>query len=166
MHQIRVHLQWLGHPITNDSFYNTDAWGPSRGKNGEYGKSLEDLIVAVDLEHQRINHIISGDGTQAFNPDDDPDRERRDKIAIKALEHYYTQEGWQEKVDEYNQDKKGLKEKTMQPIEDCFDCMNPTHDPTPSEQMIYLHALRYKVNNECSFETKMPVWAKESWTED
>ena len=26
MHQIRVHLQWLGHPIVNDPIYNHPAW--------------------------------------------------------------------------------------------------------------------------------------------
>lgn len=32
MHQIRVHLQYLGHPIVGDPVYNTTAWGPFRGK--------------------------------------------------------------------------------------------------------------------------------------
>uniref|UniRef100_A0A8B9G7W1 Pseudouridine synthase n=1 Tax=Amazona collaria TaxID=241587 RepID=A0A8B9G7W1_9PSIT len=34
-HQIRVHLQFLGHPIVNDPIYNMEAWGPDRGKGGE-----------------------------------------------------------------------------------------------------------------------------------
>lgn len=34
-HQLRVHLQFLGHPIANDPIYNsTLAWGESRGKGG------------------------------------------------------------------------------------------------------------------------------------
>ena len=53
MHQIRVHLQWLGkvtvgcvllllgmvihsgYPIVNDPLYNNLAWGPCKGKQGQ-----------------------------------------------------------------------------------------------------------------------------------
>ncbi|CAZ83861.1 unnamed protein product [Tuber melanosporum] len=35
-HQIRVHLQFLGHPIINDPIYcNRNVWGPALGKGGE-----------------------------------------------------------------------------------------------------------------------------------
>lgn len=34
MHQIRVHLQWLGHPIIDDPIYNHEAWGPGKGQGG------------------------------------------------------------------------------------------------------------------------------------
>ncbi|KAK3703969.1 hypothetical protein QZH41_009886, partial [Actinostola sp. cb2023] len=34
MHQIRVHLQWLGYPIIDDPIYNSPAWGENRGKGG------------------------------------------------------------------------------------------------------------------------------------
>ncbi|POY70497.1 hypothetical protein BMF94_6411 [Rhodotorula taiwanensis] len=38
-HQIRVHLQFLGHPIANDPIYqNTAAWGASGGKGGVFGE--------------------------------------------------------------------------------------------------------------------------------
>ncbi len=33
-HQIRVHLQYLGYPILNDTMYNSEVWGPERGKGG------------------------------------------------------------------------------------------------------------------------------------
>ncbi|TKA56452.1 hypothetical protein B0A53_02023 [Rhodotorula sp. CCFEE 5036] len=37
-HQIRVHLQFLGHPIANDPIYqNTAAWGATGGKGGVFG---------------------------------------------------------------------------------------------------------------------------------
>lgn len=42
-HQIRVHLQFLGYPIKHDTIYNTDAWGPEKGKNANYGKSVEQV---------------------------------------------------------------------------------------------------------------------------
>ncbi|GAA5877462.1 hypothetical protein JCM3774_001619 [Rhodotorula dairenensis] len=37
-HQIRVHLQFLGHPIANDPIYqNSAAWGATGGKGGVFG---------------------------------------------------------------------------------------------------------------------------------
>lgn len=36
-HQIRVHLQYLGHPIINDPIYSSpDIWGKNLGKDGEF----------------------------------------------------------------------------------------------------------------------------------
>ncbi len=46
-HQIRVHLQWLGYPIVNDPLYNTDIWGPLRGKQGDFGKPEEEVSIIL-----------------------------------------------------------------------------------------------------------------------
>lgn len=44
-HQIRVHLQYLGHPIVNDPIYSSpDVWGPCLGKNGKFDK---DSVVEI-----------------------------------------------------------------------------------------------------------------------
>ncbi|XP_030306930.1 RNA pseudouridylate synthase domain-containing protein 2 isoform X2 [Calypte anna] len=51
-HQIRVHLQFLGHPIVNDPIYNTQAWGPDRGRAGRIGKTDEELLKALVEEHR------------------------------------------------------------------------------------------------------------------
>ncbi|BFZ12875.1 hypothetical protein BsWGS_15914 [Bradybaena similaris] len=51
-HQIRVHLQYLGYPILNDGFYNSDAWGPSRGKNGVYELPYDQVCERILAEHQ------------------------------------------------------------------------------------------------------------------
>ncbi|NXF10144.1 RUSD2 protein, partial [Smithornis capensis] len=51
MHQIRVHLQYLGYPIVNDPIYNMEAWGPDRGKGGKIGKTDEELLKALVEEH-------------------------------------------------------------------------------------------------------------------
>ncbi|KAK7498904.1 hypothetical protein BaRGS_00009996 [Batillaria attramentaria] len=50
-HQIRVHLQFLGHPIVNDPYYNSPAWGPLRGKGGHCDTSFEELCNKIMAEH-------------------------------------------------------------------------------------------------------------------
>lgn len=46
-HQIRVHLQFLGHPIQNDPIYcNRRVWGESLGKGGEGND--EDIITRLN----------------------------------------------------------------------------------------------------------------------
>merc|ERR1711892_1251057 len=45
MHQIRVHLQFLGFPISNDPLYNCqEIFGQDKGKGGNFGKSREQLV--------------------------------------------------------------------------------------------------------------------------
>lgn len=45
MHQIRVHLQWLGYPIIGDPIYNhLEAFGLSRGKNGNYPETDQVIL--------------------------------------------------------------------------------------------------------------------------
>lgn len=46
-HQIRVHLQYLGHVIANDSTYNDAAWGPERGKGGVDLTCIQGIVEGV-----------------------------------------------------------------------------------------------------------------------
>lgn len=51
-HQIRVHLQYLGHPIANDPIYqNSAAWGSSGGKGGVY--SSVESKAAIEARRER-----------------------------------------------------------------------------------------------------------------
>ncbi|CCD26061.2 bifunctional DRAP deaminase/tRNA pseudouridine synthase RIB2 NDAI_0G02840 [Naumovozyma dairenensis CBS 421] len=49
-HQIRVHLQYLGHPIANDVIYSDPTiWGPTLGRNGiEEAKGFDKYISKLD----------------------------------------------------------------------------------------------------------------------
>lgn len=47
-HQLRVHLQYLGHPITNDPIYsNTRVFGPDLGRNSSTAEEDEDIITRL-----------------------------------------------------------------------------------------------------------------------
>ncbi|XP_038067185.1 RNA pseudouridylate synthase domain-containing protein 2-like [Patiria miniata] len=51
MHQIRVHLQYLGYPIVNDPLYNNPVWGTQLGKGGDIPHTDEDLLTELIKQH-------------------------------------------------------------------------------------------------------------------
>jgi len=57
MHQIRVHLQYLGYPIVNDPLYNHVVFGSEKGKNGNIGKTDEELIRDLISIHNAENWL-------------------------------------------------------------------------------------------------------------
>lgn len=59
MHQIRVHLQYLGYPIVNDPLYNHPVFGPEKGKGGITGKTDEQLIQELITIHNAENWLGS-----------------------------------------------------------------------------------------------------------
>ncbi|XP_050390895.1 uncharacterized protein LOC126810023 [Patella vulgata] len=59
-HQIRVHLQYLGHPIVNDPFYNSEAWGPNRGKGGIIENTEKEVADAILKEHN-VGQWVEGE---------------------------------------------------------------------------------------------------------
>ncbi|KAG8862623.1 hypothetical protein FRB96_001182 [Tulasnella sp. 330] len=59
-HQIRVHLQFIGHPIANDPVYSDPkVWGPSRGLGGLPSEPRADAPVAGVVDSP-ANHCEAG----------------------------------------------------------------------------------------------------------
>ena len=63
MHQIRVHLQYLGYPVVNDPLYNHRVFGPEKGKGGKIGKSDDQLIQDLISIHNAENWLGMDDNT-------------------------------------------------------------------------------------------------------
>lgn len=62
MHQIRVHLQYLGYPVVNDPLYNHTVFGPEKGRGGNIGKTDEELIRDLINIHNAENWLgMDGD---------------------------------------------------------------------------------------------------------
>eukprot|EP00096_Caligus_rogercresseyi_P014627 TRINITY_DN712_c3_g1_i1.p1 TRINITY_DN712_c3_g1~~TRINITY_DN712_c3_g1_i1.p1 ORF type:complete len:383 (+),score=127.69 TRINITY_DN712_c3_g1_i1:592-1740(+) len=73
MHQIRVHLQFLGYPVINDPLYNHPVFGPLKGKGGNIGKTDEELIADLISIHNAENWLgmeeaSSGSGNGGGSP--------------------------------------------------------------------------------------------------
>merc|ERR1712059_90055 len=59
MHQIRVHLQYLGYPIDNDPLYNSSIFGPEKGRMGQLDKTREQLLEDLVKFHTVENWVQS-----------------------------------------------------------------------------------------------------------
>lgn len=70
MHQIRVHLQYLGYPVVNDPLYNHVVFGPQKGKGGNIEKTDEELVRDLISIHNAENWLgMDGDSEMSlFKP--------------------------------------------------------------------------------------------------
>ncbi|XP_040565015.1 pseudouridylate synthase RPUSD2 isoform X3 [Lepeophtheirus salmonis] len=69
MHQIRVHLQFLGYPVINDPLYNHAVFGPLKGKGGNIGKTDDELIQDLIFIHNAENWLgIDDNSPSAGSP--------------------------------------------------------------------------------------------------
>uniref|UniRef100_A0A914ZR32 Pseudouridine synthase n=1 Tax=Parascaris univalens TaxID=6257 RepID=A0A914ZR32_PARUN len=138
-HQIRVHLQYLGFPIVDDELYNTDVWGPQKGKNAEYGKSYEELCKDITTAHR----------SSLWHETIDPDYEER-------MQKFADGEVQAEPEDLRAEDRPDY-----DPI--CLGCNVTKRNASASHFMLHLHCLKYETSK-WSFSTRLPEWAIEPKT--
>lgn len=70
MHQIRVHLQYLGYPIVNDPLYNHTVFGPSKGKGGDIGDKTNDQLIQDLIRIHTAENFIALDSTEGLDIND------------------------------------------------------------------------------------------------
>ena len=156
MHQIRVHLQFLGYPILNDPIYNKpDVWGESNGKGGTT-EPVAEILAALERgrkdsilksrQHESSNNVASGNGDN-----------------IGSNQHNYENESdtISNKIPPKKQ-KLCFGEGNPSYDSECTECQNPIPDPKPNELCIYLHALSYKGPG-WEYKTSTPEWANADW---
>uniref|UniRef100_A0A8C6R2T1 Pseudouridylate synthase RPUSD2 n=1 Tax=Nannospalax galili TaxID=1026970 RepID=A0A8C6R2T1_NANGA len=172
-HQIRVHLQFLGHPILNDPIYNSAAWGPSRGQGGHIPKTDEELLRDLVAEHQakqslNVLDLCEDDLASGLTESTAPPLElakdsleelataaqKIDGVAEVASQDLDTPQEAAE-ADVMNQETDSL----------CTECRLMRQDPLPQDLVMFLHALRYK-GPDFEYVSPMPTWAQDDWQED
>ncbi len=158
MHQIRVHLQYLGFPIVNDPLYNApDIWGSLNGQYGQYEYSnefvIETFIKRHSCEYWLLNDIDNEDETINLNGkrvieedeekiNDDVKRKKTNETTTATID-----------VNDENAVKTYIKEH-------CFECLNRFREPSPDELVMFLHALQYKISDLATFTSSLPEWAQ------
>nr|XP_039260815.1 RNA pseudouridylate synthase domain-containing protein 2-like [Styela clava] len=145
-HQIRVHLQYLGYPISNDQIYNSPAWGDERFTLGPINKNLGD--VKTELSERKKWLVLMSSVHKTMAEDEklksgrkNPAKNDKDPTTASLI-----------------QQKKFEDEGFVPYKADCEECIYPLPDPSPENMVMFLHAYKYKGPN-WSFETKLPEWA-------
>jgi len=158
MHQIRVHLQYLGFPIVNDPLYNApDIWGSLNGQYGQYQYSneyvIETFIKRHSCEYWLLNDIDNEDET--INLNGKRVIEEDEELLNDDVKRKKTEEETTETIDvnDDNAIKTYIKEH-------CFECLNRFREPSPDELVMFLHALQYKISDVTTFTSSLPEWAE------
>lgn len=184
-HQIRVHLQYLGHPIVNDPIYNTEAWGPNRGKKGEISKTNEELLRTLIEEHKSKQsldildvaddnllilksghseeaHPCSASVSNTLPVDADPACTPQDEVSTIVKDC----DGEKEESLVKNTSSADTEGKGQGLVDSlCGECKLIRPDPSPKDMIMYLHAMRYK-GDDFDYLAELPEWAKDHWIED
>lgn len=187
-HQIRVHLQYLGYPIVNDPVYNTDAWGPNKGKGGDIGKTDKELLRALVEEHlskeslsildvveEDLKPIVGDKAPETLrncavpaevtpgnvNSVHTEESESEDRSTVLACSQNSVPEVQTHKI-ETGETCSAENQDAIDPL--CDECKIVRPDPSPQSLVMYLHAVRYK-GAEFEYCSKMPAWAQEDWKE-
>lgn len=167
MHQIRVHLQYLGYPIKNDPLYNDTIFGPEKGREGKFGKTDEQLVQDLIIAHNAENWLKTDEdipllpGVVSDINDTKLLESPRQETISDCLKSMFTNISTQTGIDlpdmTYDKNKESI-----DPY--CQECKINYKDPQPKELMMYLHALKYS-GPDWEYETPMPVWADVNWNE-
>ncbi|KAF8937431.1 hypothetical protein BGZ47_009053 [Haplosporangium gracile] len=134
-HQIRVHLQWLGYPITNDPLYhNTEIWGARNGQGGITMEAEEELVKKLLARTEAEDELDHALATSSLNNNSETATDA--EAGNGSSEH--------------------------QKAEFCSICQLPSRaDPELEKRIMYLHAWKYQAKD-WMFETELPDWAKET----
>ncbi|KRG03703.1 RNA pseudouridylate synthase domain-containing protein 2 isoform X1 [Drosophila mojavensis] len=160
MHQIRVHLQYLGYPIVNDPLYNHEVFGPLKGRGGDTGgKSDDQLISDLISIHNAENWLGIDKEIAAYStknqdvtaPNTNDDNQTLIKSTRDSKVTIWTQTS-HEPADMHFDASKVTKDPH------CIECTMNYRDPNPEDLVMYLHAWKYKGVG-WEYETELPSWA-------
>ncbi|KAJ3231260.1 RNA pseudouridylate synthase domain containing protein 2 [Chytriomyces hyalinus] len=166
-HQIRVHLQFLGYPIANDPIYcNTDLWGPDLGKGGV----KDPQQVMEKIKNAKFLSDL-GDGVVDL-PSVVPAVEKVTAQQISDASEETIGSKTAATADILNINETTLDSgSSSQPADahpadafPCAECAITRPDPLPSHLRIFLHSWKYSGQG-WAYETKMPDWAEETFSE-
>lgn len=154
-HQIRVHLQFLGHPISNDPIYsNRRVFGDDLGKFDTSADKDKEIMERLS-KMGRTEVTLTPEETSTYRthlttvPNVPPGTDPSVIEEIMSREHEAAVEDYHKRKGERLSGEK------------CEVCNTPLYtDPAPHELGIFLHAIAYSdTDGNWKYRSKVPNWA-------
>lgn len=158
MHQIRVHLQYLGFPIVNDPLYNDKVFGPLKGKGGDFGGKTDEELIKELIEIHNAESFLGLDG----EPDPKVSNTIKSKVAQYSSISMPTSPNEKSSQTSYEYPDTTFDPAKMTSDDNCLECKLKYKDPNPEQLVMYLHALKYS-GPTWHYETPLPYWAEEGF---
>lgn len=189
-HQLRVHLQYLGHPILNDPLYFNEAWGPESAKGKIFKCKIDDKKIGdAVMKNHNIGLWVKGPNPRFQSRLQQVKEEEAAREAASASNNSVSESHEGEtnsakdedescevkeppskrfKANDADTEKESRPDYDPQkwiPDENCIHCQTEYIDPRPKDLIMYLHALSYK-GPDWEYRTSLPDWAQPDWQEN
>ncbi|TPX20937.1 hypothetical protein DIZ76_016834 [Coccidioides immitis] len=156
-HQLRVHLQFLGHPITNDPIYsNRRVFGRNLGKADNTGEHDQEIMARLSRMGKTETADTVGDFGFKYETFQNPPPEHMTKGGDPNVINDLLAREHDQMVNDYLR-RKGEKMSGKK----CETCGTDLYtDPGVHELGIFLHAVSYAdLAGDWKYRSKMPNWA-------
>lgn len=160
-HQIRVHAQFLGHPISNDPLYNHPVWATVDRDVLSTAQPRHYERVGGESGNVEVERVLTA--LKGARDDSEGWARWRDDVVFGTLNRQMNYETVD--VPGPNGQPAPAPPADAAPMDTdvCETCRIPLlPDPTPEELYIYLHAIKYWTD-QWSFQDELPWWASEQW---
>ncbi|KAF0977847.1 hypothetical protein FDP41_003169 [Naegleria fowleri] len=162
-HQIRIHLEALGFPISNDFFYNREFVKEMEMKEKPNEAPASNTILSCNSEQNTLKRKDI-DITDNNETKENCLQQAKKKQKCENVNEENTATGKRKTTGKKFEDE----ESKVQEYEDvCVNCnpfysaMQPFEENTPL--CIFLHSWRYELTDEWTFETPVPSWVFEKF---
>ena len=160
-HQIRVHAQWLGHPISNDPLYNHPVWASVDRDVLSTAQPRHYERVGGESGNVEVERVLAA--LKGARDDSEGWARWRDDVLFGTINRQMQYETVDVPGPNGQPAPAPPADTAPMDTEVCEVCRIPLlPDPTPDELYIYLHAIKYWTDA-WSFEDELPWWATETW---
>ncbi|XP_034472354.1 RNA pseudouridylate synthase domain-containing protein 2 isoform X2 [Drosophila innubila] len=168
MHQIRVHLQYLGYPIVNDPLYNHEVFGPLKGRGGDIGGKTDDQLINDLIAIHNAENWLGIDSNEALTLKianegtiDSPSTSKISSNVSTVTTETIKSPGLQKTVSAqtgYESPDCGFDPSKVTTDPHCLECKMNYRDPNTADLVMYLHAWKYQ-GVDWEYSTDLPSWA-------
>ncbi|XP_070067655.1 pseudouridylate synthase RPUSD2 isoform X3 [Drosophila takahashii] len=167
MHQIRVHLQFLGYPISNDPLYNHEVFGPLKGRGGDIGGITQEQLITNLITIHNAENWLGLEGEQVAPTEIKGELKTTSVVEVPIEATKPMISATNEPINEastqtcYEEPDRSFDFKKATSDPHCSECKVNYRDPGAKDLIMFLHAWKYR-GVDWEYKTELPDWACKS----